>query len=80
MKQFPIDSILLAIENRADFLGKKIEKDERYLFICETLANFEVSGTIEYKDKERTYFNLQELCQDYDLDFKTIMLRILLGE
>lgn len=80
MKKFPIDKLLCFLERRADLAGADIDSNPDYVFICETVAAFEVAGCISYEFKEQIYFKLRKLFREFDLDFALAMANILLGE
>lgn len=81
MKKYPIDKMLCALERRADLLGAQIDENSDYVFVCEAVAAFEVSGeAVSYEFKEQIYFRLRKLFQDFNLDFGVTLAEILLGE
>lgn len=81
MKKMPIDKMLCVLERRADLMGAQIDENSDYVFICETVAAFEVNGgVVSYEFKEQIYFRLRKLFQDFNLDFGATMAAILLGE
>ena len=81
MKKYPIDKMLCALECRADLMGAQIDENSDYVFICEAVAAFEVSGgAISYVFKEQIYYRLRKLFQEFNLDFCVMMAQILLGE
>lgn len=81
MKKLPIDKMLCLLERRADLMGAQIDENSDYVFICETVAAFEVSGgAVSYEFKEQIYYRLRKLFQELNLDFGAAMAEILLGE
>ena len=81
MKKYPIDKMLCALERRADLQGAQIDENSDYVFVCEAVAAFEVSGeAVSYEFKEQIYFRLRKLFQDFNLDFGVALAEILLGE
>ena len=80
MKKLPIDKLLCFLERRADLMGADIDSNPDYVFICKTVAAFEVTGCISYEFKEQVYFKLHKLFQEFDLDFALAMANVLLGE
>ena len=81
MKNYPIDKLLCALERRADLLGADIGSNADYIFICEAVAAFELSGgAVSYEFKEQVYYRLRKLFQEFNLDFGAMMAEILLGE
>ena len=81
MKEYPIDKMLCALERRADIMGAQIDENSDYVFICETVAAFEVNGgNMSYAFKEQIYYRLRKLFQEFNLDFSVMMAQILLGE
>ena len=81
MKKLPIDKMLCALERRADLMGEQIDENSDYVFICEAIATFEVTGVaVSYEFKEQIYYRLCKLFQEFNLDFGVMMAEILLGE
>ena len=81
MKKMPIDKMLCALERRADLMGAQIDENSDYVFICEAIAAFEVTGgAVSYEFKEQIYYRLRKLFQAFNLDFGAMMAQILLGE
>ena len=81
MKKYPIDEMLCALERRADLMGAQIDENSDYVFICEAVAAFEVSGgAVSYEFKEQIYYRLRKLFQEFNLDFGIMIAQILLGE
>lgn len=81
MKKYPIDKMLCLLERRADLVGAQIDENSDYVFICEAVAAFEVSGgAVSYEFKEQIYFRLRKLFHEFNLDFDMTMATLLLGE
>lgn len=81
MKNRPIDKMLCLLERRADLMGMDIDSDPDYVFICETLASFDVEGgAMSYGFKEQVYFRLQKLFREVNMDFHMMLMEILMGE
>ena len=81
MKKMPIDKMLCVLERRADLMSVEIDSNSDYVFICEAVAAFEVSGgAVSYEFKEQIYYRLRKLFQEFNLDFGVMLTEILLGE
>ena len=80
MKKLPIDKMLCLLERRADLTGDAIDENPDYVFICEVVAAFELTGKISWDFKEQVFYRLRKLFEQYNLDFGVILAEILLDE
>ena len=80
MKKLPIDKMLCLLERRADLTGNVVDENPDYVFICEVVAAFELTGAIGWDFKEQVFYRLRKLFEQYNLDFGVALMQILLDE